>query len=324
MPAYVVDHARPDELREASYRALFESSPADQYRVAMLLQDQLRAKTEQVRADEDSELRMYQLQFELRAQEERLLDMLSYASDAGHAPARYQYGLAPTEGRRGEDKIMQGSYLIAMACRDGDIGAIAWCGRAALYGLLEEPIDYVRARELLERAAVEDHPMALTLLSLMHRNGLGVDCDTWRAFELTLRAAEAGYALAQYETGTALLEGRGCDVDDEAGYIWLKLASDAGLPLAQYALAVGMQGQRFEGEVREVERLLQEAAPHINKAHLALAQLYMTQADPRKWLEGLGRLQAAYETALAEQDGGPHGLPITRSASTALRRDESQ
>lgn len=303
VPAYVVDHNRPDELREACYRAVFESSPADQYRVAMLLQDQLSAKTEQVRTDEDPELRMYQLQFELRAQEEHLLDMLSYASDAGHAPARYEYGLALTEGRRGEDKIMQGSYLIALACRDGDIGAIAWCGRAALYGLLKEPVDYERARDLLERAAVEDHPMALTLLSLMYRDALGVDRDTRRAFELTLRAAEAGYALAQYETATALLEGRGCDVDDQAGYIWLKLASDAGLPLAQYTLAIGMQDQHFVGEMSEIERLLQEAAPHINKAHLALAQLYIAQADPRKWLEALGRLQAAYETSLAEQDG---------------------
>lgn len=107
--------------------------------------------------------------------------MLSYASDAGHAPAHYEYGLALTEGRRGEDKIMQGSYLIAMACRDGNIDAIAWCGRAALYGLLEEPVNYARARELLERAAVEDHPMALTLLAgISPTCGRGAVPRMWR------------------------------------------------------------------------------------------------------------------------------------------------
>jgi hypothetical protein len=149
----------------------------------------------------------------LRAQEEHLLEMLSYASDAGHAPARLDYGLALTEGRRDEDKIMQGLYLIAMTCRDGDIG---YClmRPCSFVRLLEEALGYERACERLERPALEDHPMALTLLSLMYRDGLGVDCNTRRAFELTLRAAEAGYSKVNLGIDVATLEIRATEVTD--------------------------------------------------------------------------------------------------------------
>jgi TPR repeat protein len=140
--------------------------------------------------------------------------MLSYASDAGHAPARYDYGLALTERRRDEDKIMQGLYLIAMTCRDGDIGAIAWCGRAALYGCWKRRWAMSARVERLERPALEDHPMALTLLSLMYRDGLGVDCNTRRAFELTLRAAEAGYGKVNLGIDVATLEIGAIEVTD--------------------------------------------------------------------------------------------------------------
>ncbi|MBD8529367.1 MULTISPECIES: tetratricopeptide repeat protein [unclassified Massilia] len=302
LPVYTLSDERPDELREACYRALMESSAADQYRVAMLLQSQMKAKVEQAQAEPDSELAMYRLRYDFASLDQRLLDMLRYASDAGYAPARYQYGLALVDGRRGPDQATLGAHLIAMACRDGDIDAIAWCGQAALYGLFDEPLDHVHARSLLERAAAEDHPLALTLLSLIYSDGLGVAPDATRAFELTLRAADAGYALAQYNAAVALVHGHGVVANHDEGFRWLRQASDAGLPEAQYALAKAMQEQRIRGDALEIEQLLGAAAERVNAAHLDLAELCMTQDDHRKWLEAAGRIQIAYETALKEED----------------------
>jgi hypothetical protein len=62
---------------------------------------------------------------------------------------------------------MFGVNPIATACRDGDIDAPAWYGHAALYGRFDEPVNYTLARNYLQRAAAEDHPIALRLLSVM-------------------------------------------------------------------------------------------------------------------------------------------------------------
>lgn len=216
VPAYQIDDTRSDELRDACFRALVEGSAADQHQVAMLLRQRLTARIEALQADPERERELCNMRFEFNAEEERLVDLLRQASDAGYAPARYQYGLLLVEGRRGEDNIGTGAYLIAIACDAGEIDAVAWCGRAAMLGLHDEPVDYERARSLLERGAVEDHPMALSLLSIMYRDGLGVEPDAAAAFSLILRAAEAGFALAKYEAALSLFQGKGVARDDVA------------------------------------------------------------------------------------------------------------
>jgi TPR repeat protein len=302
VPAYEVVDEGKDELQEACYRALIENNPADQHQVALLLRTRLEAQIAEVRVSPDPDLQMYQLQWEFQAQEERTLDLLRYASDAGHAPSRYQYGLALTEGRRGKDKVMLGANLIAMACRDGEIDALAWCGRSALYGTFDEPVDYALARGYLERAAAEDHPIALSLLSVIHRDGLGIEPNAATAFALTLRAADAGYAVAQYETAVALIHGRGIEADPQEAFKWFWRASDAGLPQAKYALARSMLENRIPGEAADIESLLVAAAVRVNEAHLDLAELYMSGRDHVKWMEAAGRVQIAYEMSLSDDD----------------------
>jgi len=301
VPAYRIDDTRPDELRDACFRALVEGSAADQHQVAMLLRQRLTARIETLQADPERERELSIMRFEFNAEEERLVDLLRQASDAGYAPARYQYGLVLVEGRRGEDKIGTGAYLIAMACDAGEIDAVSWCGRAAMLGLHGEPVDYGRARSLLERAAAEDHPMALSLLSIMYRDGLGVEPDAAAAFALILRAAEAGFALAQYEAALSLFQGKGVARDDVTAAAWLEQASDSGVPAAQYAQAWCIL-TGFDVDEMEAERLLVAAASHFNHAHLDLADLYMGRQDPRLWLEAAGRVQAAYERSLVDGD----------------------
>jgi TPR repeat protein len=302
LPDYVVVEESPDELKEVCYRALVENSPADQYQVAILLRQQLVSKVKDTEVGPDPFMASYIRRFEFSALEGRTLDLLRYASDASYPPASYQYGLALSEGERGDEYVAFGVNLIAMAARDGDIDALAWCGHSAMHGLHDEPVDYERARVYLEKAAAEDQPLALSLLSRMYRKGLGVAVDPKVAFDLTLRAAEAGYPVAQYEVGAALYQGEGVEVNQPAAIAWLQQASDAGLPEAQQVVGNLMRRGVLPGGFAEVAKLLTNAIRGVNEASLDLADLYISQAEPRQWINASGLVQNAYERALAEKD----------------------
>jgi len=290
VPDYLIVDESPDELSAVCYRALFESRPTDQYRAAMLLLKQSMSKAAEAKP------------LEVDAITERALDLLRYASDAGYTPARYQYGLALSEGKKGTENIGRGVALIAMACQDGDIDALAWCGRSALLGLHEQPVDHDRARDYLERAAAEDHPLALVLLSNIYREGLGVAANAKTAFDLTLRAAEAGYPIGQYQAGQALYHGEGVAANEAAALTWLQRASDAGLHIAQRAVGVLIRNGSLPGGFSRAQELLQRAMPKVNQAHLDLADLYRSQEEPGKWIEALALVQRAFETAVGDKD----------------------
>jgi TPR repeat protein len=283
LPDYLIVDDRQDELSQVCYRALFESRPTDQYRAGMLLLKQSASGVSD-------------------ATQQRALDLLRYASDAGYTPARYQYGLALSEGKSGKENIGRGVHLIAMASQDGDIDALAWRGRAALLGLHDEPVDYDQARDYFERAAAEDHPLALVLLSTIYRDGLGVAANAKTAFDLTLRAAEAGYPIGQYQAGQALYHGEGVAPNEAAALTWLQRASDAGLHIAQRAVGVLIRNGSLPGGFSKAEELLQRAMPQVNQAHLDLADLYMSQQEPGKWIEALALIQRAFEIATDDKD----------------------
>ena len=302
VPDYEIVDERPDELREACHRALVEDSAADQYQVAMLLRQQLAERIKKVEAGADAFLESYTRRFEFGAVEGRALDLLRYASDASYPPACYQYGRALAEGAKGDQYVAFGVNLIATAARDGDIDACAWCGHAAMHGLHDEPVDHARARGLLEQAAADDQPLALSLLSRMYREGLGVAPDAGKAFALTLRSAQAGYPNAQYEAGAALYRGQGVDADEAAALVWLQRAAEAGLPEAQQVVGNLVRRGALPGGDAEAERLLKGAARGVNEARLDLAELYMSRAEPRSWMDASGLVQGAFETALAEKN----------------------
>lgn len=302
LPEYEVADDNTDQIKDVCYRALVEGSAPDQYQAALLLHRELAKQEAAARSAADPFMEAYTRRFEFGALEGRALDLLRYASDSGYPAARYSYGLALSEGKRGDDMVAYGVNLIAMASRDGDIDAMAWCGHAALYGLHDEPVDHERARELLEPAAAQDHPLALSLLARMYREGLGVQADLPRAFTLMRRAAEAGYPAAQYEAAVALLNGMGVIPDQSQAHDWLRQASTAGHPNAQLTLARLILRGELPGSQDEAEHQLIEASQRINAARLELAHLYSTQPGTVKLLSALGALQQAYEVALEAGD----------------------
>jgi TPR repeat protein len=303
VPDYdVVPHDEADELKELTYRALIGNSAADQHQVAMYLMQTIEDKIAVVKAGSSAAPSLHADQLELNSLRTRAVDLLGYASEAGYAPAHYEFGLAMFNGMRGDDKVSMGVNRIARAARCGHADALAWSGQAALYGLYDYEVDYELAREYLEKAAADDHPMALTLLSRMHRCGLGVTTDAEIAFALTLRAAEAGYPIAQYETALALFQGDGAGQDEPAALQWLRRSSDAGYALAGRMVAILIRRGEAPGTPEEAAQLLMNAIPSCNIARLDLADMFVAGTDAERQIQAAYLVQECYELALKEND----------------------
>lgn len=301
VPAYEVVDERPDTMRELCYRALVSGSAPDQYLVAIHLVDQVAARIKEVRATE-SGLELFTVQREVDAMRSRAILLLEHASDAGYAPAHYEYAHALLEGARGEGHEAEAVSRMWMACRDEYPEAMAWSGSAFLYGSHRHEVDYRQALEYLEKAAAHDNPGALTLLSRMYRDGLGVPTDPVAAFAMTLKAAEAGFPAAQYEVSAALFQGCGVAVDEAQGLCWLDQAVSSGYAVALAVKAELIRKGKAPGTVADVEQLLIAAMPSWNRARLDLADLYIDKEDSTHLVRAAYLVQECYAQALRDDD----------------------
>jgi uncharacterized protein len=57
--------------------------------------------------------------------------------------------------------------------------------------------DYLKAKELYEKAAIQGYYFAQNNLGVMYYNGQGVNVDKFKAYELWLKAAKQGHSNAQ-------------------------------------------------------------------------------------------------------------------------------
>jgi TPR repeat protein len=301
VPAYAVLDEPPEPLQELCYRALVSGSAPDQYLVAIHLVDQVAARIAEVRAA-GPDLDRFAAQREVDAMRSRAIDLLAYASDAGYAPAHYEYAQALLEGARGEGKEAHASHLMWLACRDEYPDAMAWNGNAVLYGLHGHDVDHEQALVYLEKAAAHDNPGALTLLSRMYREGLGVPPDPVAAFDMTLRAAEAGFPAAQYELSAALFNGHGTARDEAQALCWLDKAVDSAYGPAFAVKAQLIRKGKAPGTAVDVEQLLVAAIPSWNQARLDLADLFIDSKEQDKLVRAAYLVQDCYTQALRDGD----------------------
>lgn len=323
VPRYAVADEGPDALPALTYRAMCEGSAADQYLLAIHLVQQVRARVEEVRSQARGALDRQAAQHQVDAMRRRAIDLLEYASDAGHTPAHYEYGQALLEGARGEGQEQEASQRIWRACRAGYPEAMAWIGNAALYGLHGHEVDFKRAREYLEQAAAHDELGALTLLSRMYRSGLGVAADPAAGFAMTLRAAQAGFRFAQYDAACALLEGDGIEVDQAAALDWLEQAAQAGLPAARRLKARLIMQGIAPGSRDDAEQLLLAVIPAFNEARLDLADLYLESGEPGQLIKAANLAQLCHAQALRDKDEQLVALCLTGSPAVVEKLDRS-
>jgi TPR repeat protein len=87
------------------------------------------------------------------------------------------------------------------------------------------PLDYARARQWFEKAAVQEHAGAQYNLGRLYENGQGVPEDYKKARQLWEQAAAQGYAPAQHAIGSLYEKGQGVQQDDVRAYMWYKIAA---------------------------------------------------------------------------------------------------
>jgi len=89
------------------------------------------------------------------------------------------------------------------------------------------------ARSWYEKAAAQNHPIALNNLGVIYEQGLGVNKSLRQAFHWYKESAEWGYSYAQYNLGNMYRKGRGVKKNINKAIYWLQLAALQGVTQAQ-------------------------------------------------------------------------------------------
>ena len=97
--------------------------------------------------------------------------------------------------------------------------------------------DYGKAKQLWEKLAADNDPVALTNLGIMYQKGIGAKRDVKMAETLYLRAANLGYAQGQFDLANLYYNGDGIKQDYKAAGRWYMAAALSGHLPSQYYLA---------------------------------------------------------------------------------------
>jgi uncharacterized protein len=128
-------------------------------------------------------------------------------------------------------------------------------------------------------ARIEKNPndaAAMTLLGLLHNQGLGVPANPAKAAEWYRLAAARGDAHALAALGLMAIEGRGMEKHPAQGRAWLEEASRKGEPTASYNMALLLLPSESQVDLKRAVMLLQKAAEaEIGEAQHALGVLYL-------------------------------------------------
>jgi len=98
---------------------------------------------------------------------------------------------------------------------------------------VEDQRDDVRAKQLLESAAKQDHSKAIYALGWLYYSGRGVKVDYHKAVELFRRAARNDLPEAQYMLGIMYGQGKGITRNGSLSLYWIKQAAKKGHIAAQ-------------------------------------------------------------------------------------------
>jgi uncharacterized protein len=128
---------------------------------------------------------------------------------------------------------------IARILDDVARGETSMMNCAAGYGIAKKG-EHDHARDVFEACANDGWTGAMTWMSRMDDNGLGIDGeDPEAAANWDRMAAEAGDPVGMFNYGVDLMRGRGVTEDQAAGRALVDQAAQAGLPVAKRLQAAG-------------------------------------------------------------------------------------
>jgi TPR repeat protein len=196
---------------------------------------------------------------------DRVLAWLLAAAEREDAAAQEVLGRWYYEGKlvpRDEATALRWNSL---AAEGGNPFAQAWLGDVLNQGLAGVIVDHAAARRWYEKAAIQRHVGALTLLTHMVFSEAADDEALRNLFSLWLNIAQAGDGGAQLQVAGFYLEGTGTEPSIAEAVKWLKAAAEGGNADAQVRLGgLLLQSKEAAGDPMQAAALFQQAATRGN------------------------------------------------------------
>jgi TPR repeat protein len=177
--------------------------------------------------------------------------------------------------------------------------------------------DYAKAREWFEKAADKGDTNGMSSLGLLYRDGQGVEQDYAKARELFERAADKGNENAMNNLGALYHNGQGVAQDYAKAREWYEKAADKGYSDAMANLGLLYDnGQGVEQDYAKAREWYEKAAARDHAGSMAI--LGLLYANGRGVAQDYAKAREWYEKAADK--GEPRAkaqleqLPITEAA----------
>lgn len=318
-PAFEVGEIADSGLRDVCYRAVFEGDVNAMHQVGGMLKekaDSVPKYGQVIGPDGYADA--------ARADIDQAMFWFKQGAAKSHPDCQYQYGrYTATIRNASEDQTSAGEQLIISAAEAGHADAQVYVADGHLNGSGIFVEDVVAAREMYERAAAQDHPVALSQLGAIYEQGLGCEPDPIAAARYTLRAAEAGYPQGQFNAFVLLQYGTGVKQDINKAHEWLEKAIEQGYPAAVFNMGCLIQQGFIEGksvsDAIEYYQQSQRSRMFRARAALFIAEITLsTNNTPEGWLLAAVNLQECFHCIT--RDGDEHNLaqPCIRASQKAI------
>ena len=216
IPKYHFEELTSNITKEMCYNAIMNCDLNAQYIIGLNLQ--AKAKLEHLK--EYKQLKKEGQHFIVNPNSFKLLEQSTYwfkqaAQSLEHAESIFEFAMCLLYGEGIELDEEEGERLILIASNKNSINAKAIMGAFYLEGSLLYKKDYKKSLEYLMIAAKEEHPEALTNLSYMYKDAIGVTEDLIKSFKYMQKASYAGFGHAQYHLSNFYLNAIGVEKDEK-------------------------------------------------------------------------------------------------------------
>lgn len=255
IPKYIFDETTINISQNMCYKAIMEDDVDSQYMIGLNLQ--AKAKLEHLK--EYQELKRSGQKYIYNPNSLKLLEKSAYWFKQSsllhlHPEALYEYAMCLLYAEGIEQNINEGEKLIEIAANKNSTNAKAILGAFYLEGSTLFKQDFKKALFYLEDAANEEHPEALTNLSYMYKDAIGVETDLSLSFSYMQKAAQAGYSYAQYHLSNFYFNGIGTKKENSKAMEWLDKSLEK-----EYSLSILTKARLLlQGNILEKDLSLSE------------------------------------------------------------------
>ncbi len=256
-PKYKFEDLKSSITKDMCYKAIMEDDLDSQYIIGLNLQ--AKAKLEHLK--EYNQLKSEGHQYLINPKSFKLLEKATYwfkqsSLTLEHPNAIFEFAMCLLYGEGVKQDEEEGERLIEIAAKKESTNAKAILGAFYINGSLLFKQDHKKALEYLEIAAKEEHPEALTNLSYMYKDSIGVKEDLNLSYKYMKKASYAGYSHAQYHLSNFYFNGIGIKKDQKKAMNLLDKALNKDYPPAIITKArLLLQGEHIDQDLELSEKL---------------------------------------------------------------------